>query len=152
MKKKEKKRIELIISENIECLAIAIAMALILKFFIIEAYKIPSGSMQPTIMGNAEIGLYDRVLVNKFIYLVDEPERFDIIVFKYPLDQSKNYIKRLIGLPGEAVGIRGGDIYINGEIERKPESAVNAVLKASPLPPPPNAGTWQFVFRPEDLD
>ncbi|MBU0755297.1 MAG: signal peptidase I [Planctomycetes bacterium] len=117
------------ITENIECLAVAIIMALILKFYLIEAYKIPTGSMQPTIMGNAERGLFDRVLVNKFIYLIGHPQRWDVIVFKYPLDQSKNYIKRLIGLPGERVTIQKGDIYINGRIERKPEGAINAVLK-----------------------
>ena len=117
------------VTENLECLAIAIAMALMLKFFLIEAYKIPTGSMQPTIIGNEERGLFDRVLVNKFIYLFSGPERWDVIVFKYPLDQSKNYIKRLVGLPGEKVTIQGGDIYIDDRIERKPEAAINAVLK-----------------------
>jgi signal peptidase I len=117
------------ITENIECLAIAIVMALILKFFLIEAYKIPTGSMQPTIIGNEEQGIFDRVLVNKFIYQLSEPKRWDVIVFKYPLNQSKNYIKRLIGLPNERVEIKNGDIYINDAIERKPESAVRAVMK-----------------------
>ncbi len=116
-------------TENIECLAVAIVMALILNTFFIQAYKIPTGSMQPTLIGNKEQGLFDRVLVNKNIYLFSEPERFDIIVFKYPLDQSKNYIKRLIGLPGEKIAIQGGDIYANGSIARKPEAATDAVLK-----------------------
>lgn len=129
MTEKEKKSPGFIISENIECLAIAIAMALILKFFIIEAYKIPSGSMQPTIIGNSDTGIYDRVLVNKFVYLVSEPERWDVIVFKFPMNQSENYIKRLIGLPGEKVTIKNGDIYINGKIERKPEKVLGSVLK-----------------------
>jgi len=127
--KKTKQPLWRIITENIECLAIAIVMALMLKFFLIEAYKIPTGSMQPTIMGNEDRGLFDRVLVNKFIYLFSEPKRWDVIVFKYPLDQSKNYIKRLIGLPREKVGIADGDIYINGNIERKPEVAIKTVLK-----------------------
>ena len=129
MTKKEKKSLGFIISENIECLAIAIAMALILKFFIIEAYKIPSGSMQPTIIGNSDTGIYDRVLVNKFVYLISEPQRWDVIVFKFPMNQSENYIKRLIGLPGEKVAIKNGDIYINGKIERKPEKVLDSVLK-----------------------
>lgn len=131
MNKKEKTKQPLwrVVSENIECLAIAIVMALMLKFFLIEAYKIPTGSMQPTIMGNKEQGLFDRVLVNKFIYLVSDPVRWDVIVFKYPLDQSKNYIKRLIGLPGETVTIEKGDIYIDDEIARKSESAIRATLK-----------------------
>ena len=129
MNKKKKTSVPLIISENIECLAIAIAMALLLKFFIIEAYKIPSGSMQPTIFGNPQTGLFDRVLVNKSIYLVEDPKRWDVIVFKFPLNQSQNYIKRLIGLPGEKVTIKNGDIYINDRIARKTESATGSVLK-----------------------
>ncbi len=126
---KESKSIPLIISENIECLAIAIAMALILKFYIIEAYKIPSGSMQPTIIGNDDTGIYDRVLVNKFLYLVDEPERWNVIVFKYPLNRSQNYIKRLIGLPGEKITIKNGDIYVDDTIARKPEKVLSSVTK-----------------------
>jgi len=126
---KKKKLLSLILSENIECLAIAIAMALMLKFFIIEAYKIPSGSMQPTIFGNPETRLFDRVLVNKFIYLIDEPRRWDVIVFKFPLIQTQNYIKRLIGLPGEKITIKNGDIYVNDEIARKPRDVNNSVLK-----------------------
>jgi len=125
----EKKGVALLLSENIECLAIAIAMALILKFYIIEAYKIPSGSMQPTIIGNDDTGIYDRVLVNKFLYLLDSPERWNVIVFKYPLNRSQNYIKRLIGLPGEKVTIKNGDIYIDDRIARKPEKVLSSVMK-----------------------
>ena len=73
-KKKEKQPFHLMVSENIEALAIAIVMALILNQFIIQAYKIPTGSMQPVIMGDDRQGLFDRILVNKFIYLVSEPE------------------------------------------------------------------------------
>ena len=124
-----RKSLGLIISENVECLAIAIAMALVLKFFIIEAYKIPSGSMQPTIIGNPETEIYDRVLVNKFLYLFEDPKRWDVIVFKYPLNQSENYIKRLIGLPGETIEIKNGDIYADGAIARKPWSVVRSVMK-----------------------
>lgn len=128
-----------VVAENIECLAIAVVMALILKHFLLEAYKIPTGSMQPTILGNDEAQIYDRVLVNKFAYLLDEPERFDVVVFKYPLDRSKNYIKRLIGLPGERISIENGNIFTatKGEsgtygpfkIARKPTSVRDAVMK-----------------------
>ncbi|MCC7170960.1 MAG: signal peptidase I [Planctomycetes bacterium] len=128
-----------VVAENIECLAIAVVMALILKHFLLEAYKIPTGSMQPTILGNDEAQIFDRVLVNKYAYLLDEPERFDVVVFKYPLDRSKNYIKRLIGLPGERVSIENGNVFVatRGEdgdygafsIARKPESVRDAVMK-----------------------
>lgn len=128
-----------VVAENLECLAIAVVMALILKHFLIEAYKIPTGSMQPTILGNDESAIFDRVLVNKFAYMVDEPERYDVIVFKYPLDRSVNYIKRLVGLPDERVMIFAGNIYAakrnpdgsHGpmQIARKSRSARDAVLK-----------------------
>jgi signal peptidase I len=117
------------VTENIECLAIAVIITLILNIFFLQAYKIPTGSMQPTIFGNEERNFFDRILVNKFLYLVSDPERWDVIVFKYPLDQSKNYIKRLIGLPGEEVTIARGDILINGKVERKPENAICSTLK-----------------------
>ncbi len=79
----------------------------------------------------------DRILVNKFIYDFHEPERFDVIVFKYPNNGKQNYIKRLIGLPGENILIENGDIYVmneNGsggwdkEIARKPSKKVKQVL------------------------
>lgn len=128
-----------VVAENLECLAIAVVMALILKHFLIEAYKIPTGSMQPTILGNEESAIFDRVLVNKFAYLVDEPERYDVIVFKFPLDRSVNYIKRLVGLPDERVMIFAGNIYAaprkpDGsygpmQIARKSKSVRDAVMK-----------------------
>ena len=128
-----------VVAENLECLAIAVVMALILKYFLVEAYKIPTGSMQPTILGDENSAIFDRVLVNKFAYLLEDPERYDVIVFKFPLDRSKNYIKRLIGLPGEQITIFGGNIYAakRGEdgnygpmkIARKERQIREAVMK-----------------------
>ncbi|KPJ57815.1 MAG: hypothetical protein AMS15_09590 [Planctomycetes bacterium DG_23] len=69
----------------------------------------------------------DKIMVNKFVYHFSHPERWDAIVFKYPEDTSKNYIKRLIGLPGEAVEIRHGDIFINDRIARKPKKVQQAL-------------------------
>ena len=132
------------IAENIECLAIAIVMALILKFFLLEAYKIPTGSMQPTIIGldEANVKIFDRVLVNKMIYFLREPERFEVVVFKMPLSQRQNYIKRLLGLPGEKIRIRNGDVFVTpaGESEfegetvtRKPDEVWDSIrLRAIP--------------------
>lgn len=105
--------------ENIEAIVIAVILALFIRTFIVQAFKIPSGSMQPTL----EIG--DHILVNKFIYgirlpftgttivPVKEPQRNDIIVFKYPEDPDKDFIKRLIGLPGDTVEIRNKKVYVN---------------------------------------
>lgn len=111
-----------IIWEYVESILIAIVMALIIKAFIIQAFKIPSGSMLPTL----KIG--DHILVNKFIYgtkfpFTDsiiipfkKPQRGDIIVFKFPEDEKKDFIKRVVGLPGDAVEIKEKKVYINGEL------------------------------------
>ena len=106
--------------ENIEAIVIAIVLALFIRTFIVQAFKIPSGSMQPTLL----IG--DHILVNKFLYgvgipftdikLLDikKPARGDVIVFIYPEDESKDYIKRVVGLPGDTIKIIDKQIFING--------------------------------------
>lgn len=89
-------------------LVIAVALALFINAFLIINAQIPSGSMENTIMTG------DRVFGNRLAYTFKDPERFDIIIFKYPDDESQLFIKRIIGLPGETVEIRDGHIYING--------------------------------------
>ena len=107
--------------EYFEAFIIAIILALFIRTFVIQAFKIPSGSMEPTL----RVG--DHLLVNKFIYgvklpfirktiiPVSTPKREDIIVFIYPEDRSKDFIKRVIGLPGEKVEVKGQKVYINGK-------------------------------------
>ena len=97
--------------DNIEAVTMAIIMAVMLKYFIVEAYKIPTGSMQPTLMGNDETQMFDRILVDKLSFHFRDPERFEIVVFKYPLDRSKNFIKRLIGMGPEELKIENGDLF-----------------------------------------
>jgi len=195
--------------QNVESMLVAVALALLIRGFLVEAFKIPTGSMAPTLLGKHKIikcpncGLVfdidrrrdladcpncgyelkayenhvwggNRILVNKCVFRFGKPKRWDVIVFKYPLvdircrvcgytatDQPadiarcpnpncptrapnyrgpsllqrikwfggplkkkrKNFIKRLIGLPGETLLIRNGDIYINGKIARKTEAA-----------------------------
>ena len=87
---------------------VAIVMAVFLKYFVVEAYKIPTGSMQPTLMGNEETQIFDRILVDKLSYHFRDPERWEVAVFKYPLDRSKNFIKRMVGVGPEQ--LRGGPI------------------------------------------
>ena len=109
------------IKENVEAIAIAIVMALIIRQFAIEAFEIPTESMAPTLLGESGGGgTGDRILVYKVPYLLGEPERWDVVVFKYPLNIAKNYIKRLVGLSGEKLEIRDGDVIIDGKIARKP--------------------------------
>ena len=108
--------------EWIEPFLIAAIVALFIRQFGVEAFKIPSGSMIPTLT----IG--DHLLVNKFIYgpripFTDSrifswktPQRGEIIVFKYPEDESKNFIKRVVGLSGDKIEIRKGKLYINDQV------------------------------------
>ncbi|MED6334787.1 MAG: signal peptidase I, partial [Planctomycetota bacterium] len=96
---------------NIEALAVAIIMALLLKYFIIEAYKIPSGSMQPTLIGDKDTQVFDRILVDKLSFRLRAPKRFEVVVFKYPLDLSKNFVKRIIGIGPEELRILDGDLW-----------------------------------------
>jgi len=105
--------------ENIEAILVAIVIALFIRTFVVQAFKIPSGSMKQTL----QIG--DHILVNKFIYGVKvpylhetiiplkKPRRGDIIVFKYPVDPHKDFIKRVIGIPGDEIEIRDKKLYVN---------------------------------------
>lgn len=86
----------------------AVILAFLIDTFVIVNAQIPSGSMENTIMTG------DRVFGNRLAYKFSDPERFDIIIFKYPDDESQLFIKRIIGLPGETVEIHDGNIYING--------------------------------------
>lgn len=108
--------------EWIESIIIALMLALIIRFFIFELYKIPSASMEPTLIGDEDWAVQNRILVFKFPYRFHfiEPDRWDVIVFKYPEDPSINYIKRLIAFPGEHVQILNGDIFIDGAVAQKP--------------------------------
>lgn len=96
--------------ENLESLLWAVALALTIRTFIIAPFKIPSGSMHPTLLEG------DRILVNKFIYRFHEPRRGDIIVFRYPNDPKRPFIKRLAGLGGETIEIRDGHLLVNGQL------------------------------------
>jgi len=112
------------VRENVEALVIAIILALFIRAFVVQAFKIPSGSMENTLL----VG--DYILVNKFIYGVKipytnftvvpikDPHRGEIIVFKYPGDPSKDYIKRVVGVGGDKIDIRDKKVYVNGELQK----------------------------------
>lgn len=99
----------------IKSFAIMFCVALFLTQFIIINAVIPSGSMEDTIM------THDRLIGARFSYWFNDPERGDIVIFHYPVDEKKIYIKRIIGLPGETVRIEDGGIYIDGASEPLPE-------------------------------
>jgi len=119
--------------EYVEAIGVAILLALVIRTFIVQAFKIPSGSMIPTL----QIG--DHILVNKFRYGprfevpltnfsfgrlpgIARPARGDVVVFVYPQDQSKDFIKRIVGLPGDIIEIRNRQVFINGELYDDPHA------------------------------
>jgi signal peptidase I len=120
---------DLWLSEQVEAIAIAVAMALVLKFFVIEAYQIPTGSMQPTILGDQRSGIRDRVLADKLCTMLRDPRRWEVMIFRFPHDERRLYVKRIVGLPGEELTIAGGDVWIDGAIARKPDHVNESVLK-----------------------
>ena len=107
--------------ENVEAILVAILLALFIRTFVVQAFKIPSGSMKDTLL----IG--DHILVNKFIYGVKlpylqrviipfkHPQRGDIIVFKFPIEPEKDFIKRVVGVAGDVIEGHNKTIYVNGK-------------------------------------
>ena len=197
------------IANTFEWLITAFILAFLVRAFILEAFRIPTGSMADTLKGDhfrlrcqqcgyqyecgPEMRIYrlredaiaagnvkppisrcpscghydsagraiplsngDRILVLKCIYQFFEPNRWDVIVFKNPLNPPENYIKRLIGRPGETVEIIDGDIYIDGQIRRKPAKVQeelwmsvydNDYQPARPQESSFNGHIWQQPFR-----
>ena len=109
------------VREYFESICIAVILALFVRTFVVQAFKIPTGSME----NNLLIG--DHLLVNKFVFAptmggleraalpIDPVRRGDILVFKYPQDPERDFIKRVIGLPGETLEVRNKKVYINGK-------------------------------------
>lgn len=94
----------------------AIAVVLVLRQFFVQAYVIPSESMKPTLK------IHDRLLANKIIYKIRQPHRWEVIIFKYPEEPKKYFVKRLVGLPRESLFIKNGHIYINGKMLNQPDN------------------------------
>ncbi len=124
------------VREYIEALGIALALALFIRHFFIQAFEIPSGSMKPTLL----VG--DYLLVNKAVYgftvpfttkkfwIYRQPERGEIVVFLYPKrkgskDPDKDFIKRVVGLSGDRVEVRGTNVWVNGKLYEDPHAHWN---------------------------
>ena len=197
------------IANTFEWLITAFILAFVFRAFVMEAYRIPTGSMAETLMGahfrlrcpqcgfgyetgfvpemyrlpadtvpsnnvpipytrcpscgyqlsnktTSAVSNGDRILVLKCIYQLFEPKRWDVVVFKNPLDPTINYIKRLIGKPGETIEIIDGDIYVDGQIDRKPDKVQNEmwmpIYDNDYRPARPNRGSfnghrWFQPFR-----
>lgn len=112
-------------TEGAGSLLLAIGVAMVIRWAILEAYVIPSGSMLPSLLIN------DHIFVNKFTYGLrvpftekwmvrfNEPKRGEVIVFRYPEDMSLFYIKRIVGVPGDTIYYENGNLYINDELVEK---------------------------------
>jgi len=110
-----------IIREYTESIIIAVLLALVIRTYLVQAFKIPSGSMEDT------LAIGDHLLVNKFIYgtkipftatsviKIRDPRQGDVIVFEYPEDPSKDFIKRVVGTPGDVVEGKGKKVFVNGK-------------------------------------
>jgi signal peptidase I len=147
------------IAEFLEMLLVTMLLALYGTTFVVQAFKIPSGSMEPTLL----IG--DHVFVNKFIFEGSgawydkflpyrDIRRGDIIVFKFPFDDHPHYVKRVIGLPGERLRIVNGDVYINGVLLLEPY-VVHDPAGRDPYAdnfPPSNRKAVRFIARHEWAD
>jgi len=119
-KKKSKLR------EYVEAIIWAFVLVMPIRYSVVQAYQIPTGSMEDTLL----VG--DHLLVNKFIYGIKipftdtrilklrDPQRGDVMVFEFPMDHSKDFIKRVIGVPGDEILIRDKQVYVNGEPYRNP--------------------------------
>jgi signal peptidase I len=103
-----------VVREYVEAFVFAIVLALVMRQFVVQAFKIPSASMETTLL----VG--DHILVNKFLYYFTPPKRLDIVVFKFPWEEDRDFIKRVIGLPGERVQVRDWQVYVNDQPLHEP--------------------------------
>jgi len=115
-----------LIREYAESIAIAVLLALVIRSYLVQAFKIPSGSMEDT------LAIGDHLLVSKFMYgtkipfvdkrvlIIRDPRQGDVIVFEYPEDPSKDFIKRVVGVPGDVVEGKEKKVYVNGKLYENP--------------------------------
>jgi signal peptidase I len=114
------------VREYFETIVVSVILALFVRTFVVQAFKIPTGSMEPNLL----VG--DHLLVNKFVFAptasaierallpIRNVRRGDVVVFKFPQDPERDFIKRIIGLPGESIEVRGTQVLINGQAIEQP--------------------------------
>lgn len=124
-----------ILRETVETLGLSVLLALGIRTFVAEARYIPSGSMLPTLEIN------DRLIIDKVSYDFGNPQRGDIVVFRPPaaLGQDEAFIKRLIGMPGDVIEVKNGQLYINNEPQSEPYIAAKPDYQYGPVTVPDDA-------------
>lgn len=119
-------------------IVVALVVAIVLKTFVFANVVVPTGSMLNTIQEN------DRLIASKITYTFNDPERFDIAIFKYPDDEKQYYVKRIIGLPGETVQIVNGVVYVTDENDVTTQLRDDFVTVSKPI------GNFGPYVVPED--
>jgi signal peptidase I len=98
------------IKDWIVSIVVAVALAFFIRTFIVELYMVEGPSMRPTLVNG------ERLVVNKFIYRFQSPVKGDVVVFKYPRDERRDFIKRVIATAGDTIEIKDGRVYVNGKL------------------------------------
>ena len=98
------------IKDWVVSILIAVVLAFFIRYFIVELYMVEGPSMRPTLVNS------ERLVVNKFIYRFKTPEKGDVLVFRYPKDPSRDFIKRVIGVAGDTIEIKEGRVFLNGQL------------------------------------
>ncbi len=130
----------------LETIIFAFILAFIIKSFILQISYIPTGSMIPTLNER------EAVLVLRVPYYFREPKRGEIIIFKYPEDPTKEYVKRLIGLPGDKIEIKNGVVYVNGNPLEEPYVQNKTSDNYGPITVPQNSYFVLGDNRPVSVD
>ncbi|QGP93055.1 Signal peptidase I S [Neomoorella glycerini] len=119
----------------LQSLVIAAVLALIIRSFLFTPFYIPSPSMEPTLYPG------DRIIVNRLAYRLGEPQRGDVVVFRYPLDPSRDYIKRVVAVGGDTVEARNNVLYINGQPQPMASYLPPGIVYSDfgPIKVPPNS-------------
>ena len=101
------------IKDWVGSIVIAVVLAMIIRTFVVELYLVDGPSMRPTLQ-HAQ-----RLVVNKFIYHFRAPEKGEVLIFRYPKDPSRDFIKRVIAVPGDTIEIKDGNVFVNGELQNE---------------------------------
>ena len=153
------KKIPQVIWEYFVSIGTAVLIAMCIRHFVVEPFKIPSGSMERTLL------IKDKIVVNKFVYgpklpfsgkrflWQAQPKRWDIVVFttrglEKAADYPKNFVKRLVGLPGEELEIKDGELYVNGELVPKPAAMKKRKIHytSAPVGRPAGFKTYDYLI------